>query len=118
MWTNQHAHLALLSFNRATRVDHRQPKLRNHPVVLVENASLKDLKTLFRIIGPPEIQTGLVVFKVRSPGYDTIDRDVEWRAEEECYCRFHCERIDVSHPTAIAAARNVAGKRRVDVTVG
>ena len=49
---------------------------------------------------------------------ESIDRDVEWGAKEESHCRLHCKRINVSHPTPIAATRNVARKRRVDITIG
>src|SRR5688500_5112299 len=118
MWTNQHAHLALLSFNRATRVDHRQSKLRNHAIILFEDAALKDFETLFRIIGPTEVHAGLVMLETWSTRNDTIDRDVQRRSEEESDGGFDGERINVTHPTTIATANDVASIRRVDVTIG
>src|SRR5690349_10299525 len=117
MLANQHAHLALLSFDRSACVDHRQPKLRHHAIVLFEYPALKDLEALFRIVGPAEVHARLVIFQIGPGGYDAIDCDVEWRAEEESDGWFHCERIDVAHPVAIATASDVACEGRVDVTI-
>ena len=118
MLANQHAHLALLSFNRSARVYHRQSKFRHHTIVLVQDLPLKHLEALFRIVGPADVHAGFVVFQVWSAGDDAIDRDVEWRAEEESDGRLYRERVNVSYPAAIATACDVTRERRVDVTIG
>src|SRR5918996_2508144 len=111
MWTNQHAHLALLSFNRAARVDHRQPKFRNHAIVLFEDAALKDFETVFRIVGPTEVHARLVMLEIWSTRNNTIDRDVQRRSEKKRNRGFDGERINVTHPTTIATAHDIASKR-------
>lgn len=118
MLTNQHAHFALLPFDGTACVYHRQSKFRNHAIVLFEDSSLEDLETFFRIVGPAEVQAGFVILEVWSAGNDAIDRDVEWGAEKESHCWFDGEVVDVADPAAIAAARDVAGERRVDVAIG
>src|SRR5687767_530227 len=117
MLTDQHAHLALLTFNGPARVYHGQSKLGNHSIVLFENSTLEDLETLFPIVRPAEVQAGFVILQVWSAGDDAIDRDVERRSEKESHCRFDGKRVDVTDPAAIAAACDVARERRVDVTI-
>src|ERR1041385_8177777 len=115
---DQQTHLALLAFNRAARVNDCQPKLRDHAIVFFENPALKDLETLFGIVGPAEVHTGFVVLQIRSAGNDAIDRNVEWRSEKESHRRFDGKRVDISDPRAIAAAHHVARERGVDVAIG
>src|SRR6185369_3300930 len=58
MLANQHAHLALLSFDRSAGIYHCQPKLRHHAIVFFQNLPLKDLKAVFRIVGPADVHAG------------------------------------------------------------
>src|ERR1051325_11803757 len=115
---DQQTHLALLAFNRAARVNDCQPKLRDHAIVFFENPALKDLETLFGIVGPAEVHTGFVVLQIRSAGNDAIDRNVEWRSEKESHRRFDGKRVEVYEQRGIGGARHVAGDRGGGVVSG
>src|SRR5215510_13726728 len=117
MLTYQHAHLALLSFNRAACVYDSQAKFLHHAIVFFQDFSLKDRETLFRIVRPTEIHARFIVLEMGTPGYDTIYGNGKWRTKEESDGWFDRERIDVTHPFALAPARNVASKGRVNITV-
>ena len=54
------AALLLLGFDRQRGINDRQPKLRDHFFVFVQDPSLKNAKTLVRIVAQAEIQPGLV----------------------------------------------------------
>src|SRR6185369_1457135 len=114
---DQQTHLALLALDRTRRVDYSQPEFRNHSIVFFQNLSLEDGETLLWLVGPTEVHSCFVIFQVWSTRNDAIHGHVEWRSEEEGDRGFHCKRVDISDPRAIAATCDVARERGVDITI-
>src|SRR6185369_17487290 len=98
MLTDQQPHLALLSLDRARRVDHGQPKFGDHAVILFQNLSLKNRETLFRLVRPAKVHPCFVILQIRSSRHDAIDGDVERCSEKESYGGLHRKRVNVSYP--------------------
>src|SRR6266576_7154996 len=118
MLGNYLPHFALLSFDRASRINYSQTILIYHAIIFLENPALKDSETFLWIIRPTHIQTGFVIFETRSSGNNPVYCDVEGRTKEKRNRRPHCKRVDFANPVTIAASRDVASKCSVDIAIG
>src|ERR1700730_15564896 len=118
MLRDQTASLALLLLGGTRRIDWSQHKLIHHLIVLFEDLSLKSCKAFFWIIGPSHIQSCLIVFQVRPGRYNSIDSNFKGGLEEESQGGFHCERVYVTYPLAIATPGYIPGECRINVTIG
>src|SRR5581483_9278638 len=111
-------HLLLELIDRQSSVEDDKVVGFHHFVVLLEDTGLEETEAFGAVIGEAEIHAGFVVFQLGAAAEDAVNGDVEGRAEVEGDVRDRREAIEVAKPLRGAAARSVAGKRRVDIAVG
>src|SRR4029079_8518576 len=90
----------------------------SHSFILVQDAALKDAEALFHVAAETEIQARFVILDGVAAAENAAEGDVERHPKIEAEVRAQREAIEIAHPVAMHAARNVAGEGGVGVAVG